>query len=701
VHIPSGVLPRIIYLILTILTCGLYPIFLNIQKWCYEKKFCTPQVVEMSRGKMVITSKNRVLIWKTNVSQVKTGKGSCIGQLLCGKKCAAPVAYTGQTLTRTYTLDNISDVSLMVWQTAAFLLKICCCEETYSSAVRVQFGDFSDQQNTASLKVSKIAAFQDNVSAKFGKTGLAAAALSNLLALFPVPPDPAALEYVDIISFREDATSMDLEHPVLKESFDGLVAIQRQIATTIAANRAAVWVKPAADNAFGPIAMPVFTSTTKDSDFADLSLINEEACNMPSSHIALAPGEQIISSQSNMYVLNACDKIMICITCGCYYFLKLRAKRMYREGLLLTTHRIISLTVARDDSLLSLCLPEGLLCCCPTVRGLTVRSLFPKGVVSGTVLRLKKEVHGAILTESGAIEVSFDIHGLTLPAKEAHAVKRMTFFKTLANTVSRAASVVSNGDGLLATLKEMPLPDMGEGDGSEAGLLHDWALDASEQAVMPLLEKTETVLARFNGKIYEDLCDPLCMNERTWYPGAALICMCGIKPEFSKSSIIVTNQTVYCVLDNSNDPNCPCMKCGACEEGGFCFSNFKTRNCSVFWTPLSAMCGSEIDTILVGNETFSTRCCYKTFIGDNCCPMVQSQATVKVLLNSIINCVTVAAGHKEFRRPLRDDPNVARFQQAISLVQDQMNTAKATPTVTPPTASIGIEAPGVSVEVGP
>ena len=57
----------------------------------------------------------------------------------------------------------------------------------------------------------------------------------------------------------------------------------------------------------------------------------------------------------------------------------------------------------------------------------------------------------------------------------------------------------------------------------------------------------------------------------------------------------------------------------------------------VFWAPLSALTGAEIETVLVGNETFCTRCCYKTYLGDNCCPMLQSTATAKVLLESFMD----------------------------------------------------------------
>ncbi len=243
------------------------------------------------------------------------------------------------------------------------------------------------------------------------------------------------------------------------------------------------------------------------------------------------------------------------------------------------------------------------------------------------------------------------------------AASRVTFLKTMTNTIKRTATAqVFDVAKAQADLAALPPPPMEEGD-----KLVELALDQYEKAILPLLEEGETILARFDGKIYEDSCEPCCVNARTWYPGAMLICLCGVSPKFSKTAIVVTDKTVYCLQDNSNEPHGVC-----CVEGGFCFNIFKQRNYAIFWAPLSALTGAEIETVLVGNETFCTRCCYKTYLGDNCCPMLQSTATAKVLLESFIDCVTVAAAQKDFHRPLRNEPNLTRFRQSVSVLQHEM-----------------------------
>ena len=50
-----------------------------------------------------------------------------IFRMCCGEKAAPPISYTGTTSTRVYSVHDISDVSLIVGQQAAFLCGMCCC----------------------------------------------------------------------------------------------------------------------------------------------------------------------------------------------------------------------------------------------------------------------------------------------------------------------------------------------------------------------------------------------------------------------------------------------------------------------------------------------------------------------------------------------------------------------------------------------
>ena len=142
-------------------------------------------------------------------------------------------------------------------------------------------------------------------------------------------------------------------------------------------------------------------------------------------YIALAPGETVISSTSNLYPLTCLDKIKLVLTCGLYWCYALRLKRNARQGFVLTTHRLITIQVARDDSFLSMILPASLLCCCPTQRSLIVRSMYPKEVASGMIEREKRKMIGRVLTDKGAIQLNFAVFGDELVAPgERESVRR-------------------------------------------------------------------------------------------------------------------------------------------------------------------------------------------------------------------------------------------------------------------------------------
>ena len=199
--------------------------------------------------------------------------------MCCGDKCAPPVSYVGTASTRVYSVHNISDVSLIIGQQAPFLCGCCCCEETYESSVRVRFGDFSKQDNTASLQVNTITSFQDTVNMLFGKTAeIAGGVTGGLTSLFPsIDPDSTMLQWVDIVSFREDDAAMDLEHPHLKDAFEALVAVQRQLSTVITSHRAPVWAPTKL-----AVQLPKTAKEVSLDTFADLQMVCEGECTLPS-----------------------------------------------------------------------------------------------------------------------------------------------------------------------------------------------------------------------------------------------------------------------------------------------------------------------------------------------------------------------------------------------------------------------------------
>jgi hypothetical protein len=131
----------------------------------------------------------------------------------------------------------------------------------------------------------------------------------------------------------------------------------------------------------------------------------------------------------------------------------------------------------------------------------------------------------------------------------------------------------------------------------------------------------------------------------------------------------VTDATVYAVKVQENDPFGP-----GCTDGGMCHLAVKQNEWAIFWTPLSSLAGSEVNSVLVGNETFWTRCCHGKWLGKNFCPMLQSVVAAKLVLRDEASpaMVTVMAHDISQFESLRNKPEVIAFRQGVAQVQGLM-----------------------------
>ena len=204
---------------------------------------------------------------------------------------------------------------------------------------------------------------------------------------------------------------------------------------------------------------------------------------------------------------------------------------------------------------------------------------------------------------------------MDLDNAERRITKRLAFHRAIANVASR--SRVLNASNIII-------------DANCA-----WkADDCLETNVLPQIEDTETLVARYSGQIYNDNCEAtlpgLCNKSRSWHPGCCLALTCGMRALFNLTSVLVTDATVYAVKAQENEPFGPC-----CGPAGMCHKAVKKKDlqdCAIFWTPLSGLPGSEVNSVLVGNETFMTRCCHGKKLGRNCCPKLQSEVAAKLVL---------------------------------------------------------------------
>jgi len=675
VHVPTQLIPGWLYWLLVICTCGIFYCYWAIYMWCLKKGWCTLPKMSMTRAKMAITSSRRVLVWKTQFDQVKTGKYPFIFKLCCKDKCRDPVDWSTTTFARSYTVDMITEIQLRLNQQAGILCGICCCTELYTSSVRLRFGEFTMDPPDGGMKTMPTSLYKATVANHFasGAFDLAKMGFDLLNMMTPKLED---LNWVDIVSERVSDMDHDIENPKFESSFQGLSDIAKTITSFVAEKRQAVWKPPS--NRTG-LQMP-HAAEPSVAEFASMNLVKDDSCAAPETYLPLANGEQIIASAGDVYLVTFFEKLKVFI----FFFLwvlfgfitfwavaffvkavslllEIRAKRQDRQGYILTTNRLVHVSIKRRDTILSVCCPSAILCCFPTQQACVVRSLFPKKIESGILARSGTDLAGVFLTNLGALEISFDIKGslsmLDLDKAESRVIKRLAFLKAIANVASRAR--VLNASDIKVDSKCV------------------WNTeDRLEAKVLPLIEGNETLVARYTGQIYSDSCEAtlpgVCTNSKTWHPGCCLALTCGIKPVFSKTSVLVTDATVYAVKVQENEPFGP-----GCGPGGLCHLLVKQNEWAIFWTPLSGLAGSEVNSVLVGNETFTTRCCHGKWLGKNFCPMLQSQVAAKLVLRDEASpaTVTVMAHDISQFESLRNKPEMIAFRQGVAQVQGLMDPA--------------------------
>ena len=89
--------------------------------------------------------------------------------------------------------------------------------------------------------------------------------------------------------------------------------------------------------------------------------------------------------------------------------------------------------------------------------------------------------------------------------------------------------------------------------------------------------------------------------------------------------------------------------------------------------------------MLLGTESFWSRCCYQTWCGNNCCPLLRGSVQISLIVQdggSGAQCVQVSAQEISQFQALRDKPEVVAFRQGVALVQGLLSDVKSTNSMT-------------------
>ena len=136
------------------------------------------------------------------------------------------------------------------------------------------------------------------------------------------------------------------------------------------------------------------------------------------------------------------------------------------ERLIMTTHRLIEIIISRDEgSCWSMCIPASILCCCPTTKVASMRSVYPSAIQCGfNFFDLKAGVlEASMKSTAGKIKVHFGLKFVAADTLNVNAAaistfkKRQNFVKALGAVVKKVPAINARAENATWEETEMML----------------------------------------------------------------------------------------------------------------------------------------------------------------------------------------------------------------------------------------------------
>jgi hypothetical protein len=575
-----------------IMTCGLFLCGLLVRKaqrerWCCG--YCKPQNLYVRRGKMIVTSKGRVITWEQDMQQsyVEEVDGctkalQCMFGCCCKETCDAPMNYNVSLRTVIYNLRDVSQVSQFFQSEACcscLSFSQCCagCLD-FTSGIKMNFFNFDSSPSIEGAFVNTLTNTQAWIQSIRSITGLAFSA-----SMAPMS-DPRT-DHLMILS--KGMEKYHFENP--RSTLEELSALHGDVMNHVQKYLGEVW------NTNDDIFCPLGKQDKKFqvvADKPDVQIVaDDRTVSLPENYIHLGKGEQIIDCRGIVYIPSCLDWVLIVLTFGYYYFAFIRKRKFCRTAIAVTNKRLLVIDIVQRAGVI----PNHL-----TNFSLQVRSFFMPGISAGYVGMSPKWVHSSICCNNGALE-------LVLDPMDADFAKKLT------NVVTRKKLGVNYSAGFNPV---GPVP------GAKA------ALSQRDMEYLPLKE-SETILVRHKGpdggkevykETYEECCRVInqydlsgetdcrpCYHSAAnpWFPLGALLCSCGYRPKYNVEDVIITDHTMYYI--NASIVDCFCGRSCVNEDAYV----------SV-WTPIRNFSGIDTRLKVAGAETPITR-----FMNKFCCGFVK------------------------------------------------------------------------------
>lgn len=610
VYYPGKMMPFWLYLLLCICTFGLFALYYECLKFSYRncRTCCKPTMISMTRGCMAITNIGRVLVWEAAVDQQSTG--------CC---CCRSSTYDMNTVTRQYMLKDVSEVSFECRKKAGFLCQVGFCSEKYTARVRLTMGKFD---------------FANNGSAT---NGISASSLYSNISGW-VAGLQRSMDFVDIVSIREDDSMYDIEHKQATDAMGSLVKVHKQIIDFVASTKADIWESPSADLA-QVLKQPSFTFS--EGNIADPSWVRATDVQLPRDLVALEQTETVFGAQSLVYTVTILDYLFSFATVGLYYMFVVVPKLQNRPSALFTPKRFIEFTILKGAYLIP-CLP-----CCVLDSGLKIRSFFPTQLMSGTISRQQYGVTTNLNTTNGRITIAFG------QARDT----------TLGNIIARNSDVVHSKVAFVQALFQSAITTP-LGDPESLGMQNLGPLNEVELNLYRPHEG-EVVLARYDSNVYSPWCG--CDNSMLTFPNCYIGLTCGLRPFSAQQVMALTNRSVIVYNKYGNNP-----MCGP-------FSKFCRRvNSDLTWAPLENFMASSVNTYLKGQDNCVTNCCESNICGRLFCPKHASSLRISTAIANGTELPSVAVIEDVLKRgSIRNTDKLAEHRRNVSNVQQQIVSSTA------------------------
>jgi len=571
---PDNFIPRWKIFLYLVVSFGTYAFVLcarACQRYAWRKRWCTPQLVEFTRGKMAVTSMGRMICWSVYANQEKVKEKPesmaeriyLIIQKCCRLcipvACAAPVNYNVQLVTSVYDTRKIRQIT-QIYEAGA----LCCgCCNSYDAGLQVSIGEFNHwgESSPALRTCSSISYFNR---------------IKSYLMKGKEAPEPYDRLNADTVLYIVTSTQDSIHDGDIKSVLADLSKLHTEV----------MEVMPELPDIFLPESKYNKGMDAKFTDnFGGVQIVKDNrTIEIPKEWCRLLPGEKLIASSGQVYKQTGADWFMSIITFGIYYFMKIREKKTTRTALILTTKRILSIDIVQVKGTV----PSNV-----TNFQVMTRSFMPGNVSSGYVAAFAKALECGIETDGGEVHINFP-----------NGRDSLDFALALQMSTEREAPITN-----LHSKEEVKLTPF----------------ESSIIALAP----GEVITNKVQGdQTYKPFCfvEGVAKCSKTemgpCYPICPLVSTCMLRPFKKTDDLIITDRSVISVIQTGNKGICGLGPCSA------------NSIFIVAWSSIHNFRGYTQKINYVGQEWWAARCFENKCCGPICCPIGQTNMDISIDLEN-------------------------------------------------------------------